>query len=436
MKTLEKRSFSPRVRGDQVSGFKSFVSRITYHVSLLFALHASLFTLTAQVKTGADLLVLKYFHLIEGKRIGLVTNHTGRLANGVFLADALHANSATKIVALFGPEHGIRGDAPDGAKMSDTIDAATGVPAYSLYGKINKPTPEMLKNIDVLMYDIQDIGARFYTYISTLSYAMEAAAEAGIPFLVLDRPNPIRGLGVEGFIREDSLRTFVGLHPIPISHGMTTGELATLFNEEGWLANGVKARLTVVRMEGWERTMWYDETDLPWIPPSPNMKYLSTAVVYPGMCLVEGTNLSEGRGTERPFEMIGAPFVRGEVLARQLNDAHLPGVVFDPIEFTPKSDPRSAPRPKHMDQVCGGVLIRVVERDSFEPVRTGIYVLSAVRRLFPDDFKWRIGGIDRLAGTKELRQSIDAGVHPDKIVEAWGDQLGAFKKLRMRYLLY
>lgn len=420
------------------SQFPHYLSPITVRrsLALLFILPSSLFIAVAQVKTGADLLLTEYLHLVAGKRVGLVTNHTGRLTNGIHLADALHANSSVKLVALFGPEHGIRGDAPDGMKKTDTVDVATGTPVYSLYGKINKPTPEMLKGIDVLLYDIQDIGARFYTYISTLSYAMEGAAEAGIPFIVLDRPNPIRGIGLEGFVREDSLRTFVGLHPIPIVHGMTTGELATLFNNEGWLANGAKARLTVVRMERWDRSMWYDETDIPWIAPSPNMKFLSTAVVYPGMCLIEGTNISEGRGTVRPFETIGAPFVHGEILARVMNDARLPGVQFDALRFTPRADPQAAPNPKHLDRECGGVFVRVVDRNSFEPVRTGVFLLSALKTLFPDDFKWRESAIDRLAGTKRLREGLNRGIHADEISRLWNAEAARFSHIRSKYLLY
>ena len=414
------------------------ISPITYHLSLLllFTLHTSLFTLSAQVQTGADLLFMKHFVLIKGKKVGLITNHTAVLSNGTHLADALKRDPSTDLIALFGPEHGIRGDAPDGLRRQDSIDAKTGIPVYSLYGKVYKPTREMLKNIDVLVFDIQDIGARFYTYISTLSYSMEAAAEAGIPFVVLDRPNPIGGVRVEGFIREDSLRSFVGLHPIPIAYGMTTGELATLFNEEGWLEGGIKADLTVVRLEGWRRSMWYDETGLPWIEPSPNMKFLSTAIVYPGMCLVEGTNVSEGRGTPRPFETIGAPFVNGDTLANELNKAQLPGVLFEAIRFTPEADPRAAPNPKHVGQICGGVSIRVTRRDLFEPVRTGVHLLAVLKKLYPGNFQWRRSGIDRLAGTRSLREGIDAGKDPEAVAREWADRVARFSRLRAKYLLY
>ncbi|MBP9212897.1 MAG: DUF1343 domain-containing protein, partial [Bacteroidetes bacterium] len=244
--------------------------------------------LTAQdrstVKTGADLLFEKHSSRINGKRVGLITNHTALLSNGKHLADALKDDPNVTLTALFGPEHGIRGDAPDGRTIRDTIDVKTGVPVYSLYGKISKPTPEMLKNVDVLIFDIQDVGARFYTFISTMYLCMEAAAEQKIPYIVLDRPNPINGILVEGPVRLDSLKSFVGWGPMPISHGLTVGELATMANSERWLSNGIVADLFVVPMEGWKRSQWYDQTNLRWVSPSPNMVSLNTAIVYPGLC--------------------------------------------------------------------------------------------------------------------------------------------------------
>lgn len=388
------------------------------------------------VRPGADVLLDSEFALIKGKRVGLVTNHSALLSDGRHLADALHASPDVKLVVLFGPEHGIRGDAPDGRTVRDSIDAATGIPVYSLYGAIRKPTPEMLRDVDVLLFDIQDIGARFYTYISTMSYAMEAAAEQHIPFVVLDRPNPIRGTWVEGFIRDDSLRSFVGLHPIPIAHGMTVGELARMFNGEGWLAEGVQADLTVVGMEGWERSLWYDETGLKWVRPSPNMATLNTAVVYPGTCLIEGTNLSEGRGTDRPFEYLGAPFVDGTRWAERLNAARLPGVTFEPVAFTPREIPRVTANPKYRDLDCSGILVQVTDRDRYEPVRTGVHILSSAKALFADSLRWREGAIDRLSGTKRLRRQIDTGRNPEDIVAGWTQEVRRFEEMRKQYLLY
>ncbi|MEX2089482.1 MAG: DUF1343 domain-containing protein [Bacteroidota bacterium] len=396
----------------------------------------AVFSLRAQVTAGADLLFQKHFSLIQGKRVGLVTNHSAILADGRHLADALAQNPEVKLVALFGPEHGIRGDAPAGAKIQDDTDARTGVKVYSLYGRINKPTPEMLQGVDVLVFDIFDVGARFYTYESTMSHAMEAAAEKNIPYIVLDRPNPIRGTWVEGFIRLDSLKSFVGLHPIPIAHGLTMGELATLFNSEGWLKNKVKANLTVIRMEGWKRTLWFDETGLKWMKPSPNIPTLASATVYPGTCFFEGTNLSEGRGTDKPFEYIGAPYVNGTQWAGELNSLNLPGVRFEPIEFVPREIPGAAMNPKHKGVPCGGVFVNVVDRNAFEPIRTAIHMLSILKRLYPGEFQWRAGSIDRLSGTPDTRLWIDAGEDAEKIVAAWKAGVEEFKKTRNEYLLY
>jgi uncharacterized protein YbbC (DUF1343 family) len=389
-----------------------------------------------QVKTGADLLFTKHFKLIEGKKVGLVTNHSALLSNGKHLADALNEDKRTKLVVLFGPEHGVRGDAPAGAKIENDIDKKTGVKVYSLYGAINKPTDEMLKDVDVLIYDIQDVGVRFYTYISTLGYAMEAAAEHKIPFIVLDRPNPIRGTWVEGFNRDDSLRSFVGLHPIVIAHGMTIGELATMYNDEGWMKEGVKAQLTVVKMEGWKRTMWYDQTGLKvWVKPSPNLPTLSSATLYPGTCLFEGVNISEGRGTDRPFEYIGAPYIDAMKWAMALNKCNLPGVTFEPTEFTPRTIEGYVVHPKYEGVHCGGVWVRITDRDKLEPVKVGVYMLATAKQLYPDSLKWR-RSINRLAGTPKLAQAIDAGVPPEKIVEMWKDDLAKFKKIRLKHLLY
>lgn len=391
--------------------------------------------LSAQVKVGADLLFEKHFHLIEGKRVGLVTNHSALLSNGKHLADALFEDKRTRLVALFGPEHGIRGDAPAGAKIQDDRDPKTGVPAYSLYGRINKPTPEMLKDIDVLLFDIFDVGVRFYTYESTMSLAMEAAAEQKIPYIVLDRPNPIRGIWVEGWVRLDSLKSFVGLHRTPIAHGMTMGELATMINGEGWLAGGVHARLTVIKMEGWKRTMWYDETGLKWVRPSPNIPTIHSAIVYPGTCFFEGTNVSEGRGTERPFEYIGAPFIDARGLADALNAFALGGVQFEPMEFTPQEIPNVVASPKYKGVKCGGVFVKVIDRNSFEPVKTAVYMLAAIKKLYPNDFQWR-GSIDRLAGTPRLRLAIDEGKRADEICSMWRREVEEFEKSRRKYLLY
>jgi uncharacterized protein YbbC (DUF1343 family) len=410
----------------------------TIFVTLLF-ISFSLFAQTTNlqvVKTGDDLLFEKYHDLVRCKRIGLVTNHSAVLSNGKHLADALSEDKDVKLVALFGPEHGIRGDAPDGKSIQHGVDPKTGVNVYSLYGKITKPTDEMLKDVDVLMYDIQDVGARFYTFISTLFLTMESAAEHDIPFIVLDRPNPIRGTEVEGPIRDDSLKSFIGWAPMPVAHGMTVGELATMANDRGWLKNGIKAKLTVIKMEGWKRTLWFDDTNLKWIKPSPNMATMRTAVVYPGTCFIEGTNVSEGRGSDKPFENIGAPWIDGEKLAKELNSYDLAGVRFEAIDFTPVNIDRMTTDPKYREQSCHGVYVNVTERNIFEPVRAGVAVLSAIHKLFPEKFEFRDRRIHLLAGTPKISEMILRGKSLDEIVNSWKEDVKEFKAAREKSLLY
>jgi uncharacterized protein YbbC (DUF1343 family) len=390
----------------------------------------------SQVTVGADRLFTDYSSLIEGKRVGLVTNHSAVLADGRHLADALIAWKKTSLVVLFGPEHGIRGDAPDGRTVQNGLDERTGLPVYSLYGKINKPTDEMLKDVDVLVFDIQDVGARFYTFVSTMFLSMESAAEHHIPIIILDRPNPIRGIQVEGPIRVDSMKSFVGWGPMPVSHGMTFGELARMANEEGWLAKNVRAELTVVPMIGWTRTMWFDETGRKWIKPSPNMSSLATAILYPGTCLIEGTSLSEGRGTEHPFEWIGAPYMDGIRWAEVLNAQGIPGVSFSPITFVPQEIPNVASNPKHRGKLCSGISIKITDRNAIEPFRLGLFILSTAKSVAPDSMKWRAGSIDRLSGTTELRRGLDAGKSPDELLRGWEPERSAFSKVRAKYLMY
>lgn len=389
-----------------------------------------------KVKTGAELLFEQRSDLIEGKRIAVITNHTAVLPDGRHLVDALFEYKKTSLVALFGPEHGVRGDAPDGRTVRDTIDEKTGVPVYSLYGRINKPTPEMLNNVEVLIFDIQDVGARFYTFISTMLLGMEAAAENNIHFVVLDRPNPITGRKVQGPLRIDSLKTFVGWVPIPIAHGLTVGELAVMANTSGWLKERIKAKLTVVKMENWKRTMWFEQTKLPWISPSPNMKSVNTAVVYPGMCLIEGINVSEGRGTELPFEQIGAPWIDGKLLAKQMNTLKLPGVTFEQAVFTPEEIPNVTSNPKYNNLRCEGIRLRITNRNNFQAVRTGIAVVHKIHALFKDSLKFRERGFDRLAGTPLIREGILSGKSVNEIESSWSEELRQFEAQRKKSILY
>jgi len=318
----------------------------------------------------------EFAHLFSGKRIGIITNHTAYNSSGVFISDVFQEIPDIQIVALFGPEHGIRGTEAAGRSIIDQEAAATGIPVYSLYGEVRKPTAEMLQNIDVLVYDIQDIGARYYTYISTMCLSMEAAAENDLPFVVLDRPNPINGTAVEGNILDTSFSSFVGLYPIPVRHGMTAGEIAMMVNGEGWLNGEINARLSIVPLTGWERGMWYDETGLAWRAPSPNMPDLDVATVYPGTCLFEGTNMSEGRGTYQPFLRIGAPWITGAQLEIINSVVDIPGIHLRPIEFTPRSIPGMAPQPKFVNEKISGILLNVSDRETFRPYLYGIALVK------------------------------------------------------------
>lgn len=372
-------------------------------------------TTPAAVVCGLDVLVADGFAPLVGKRVGVVTNHTGRTRDGRHIADVLHAEPSVELVALFGPEHGVRGVAAAGERVASSTDPATGLPVYSLYGKTKKPTDAMLDGIDTLVFDVQDVGARFYTYVYTMAYAMEASAALGKAFVVLDRPNPIGG-AVEGPLLEPAHASFVGLYPLPIRHGLTVGELARLFVREGWIEHGASLDLHVVPVRGWSRRRWYDETGLAWIAPSPNMRTLATATVYPGTCLVEGTNLSEGRGTTRPFEWIGAPWIDGPRLAADLAALGLAGVRFDAIAFTPESM-QSSPRPKHGGARCEGVAITVTDRDAFRPVKCGVALVWTVARNHPEAFRWR-RSIERLFGSDRLRRWVDGGVPLEDVFAA------------------
>jgi uncharacterized protein YbbC (DUF1343 family) len=336
--------------------------------------------------------------------------------------------SGVTVAALFSPEHGLWGAKQAGIETDSHVHPVYRLPIHSLYGKTRKPTLDMLQGVDVLVFDIQDIGARFYTYIYTMSLAMEAAAENGKRFVVLDRPNPITGHHVEGTILEPSLASFVGLYPIPVRHGLTAGELAKMFNEQGWLAGHVKADLVVIPMTGWRRGMWYDQTALRFIKPSPNMPNLETATVYPGLCLLEGTNVSEARGTAKPFRQFGAPWIDGKLLADRLNKLNL-SMRFEPTQFTPTSS-------KYEGQACNGVRISSAKRDRLEPYYSGVKIVNEIYRMYRGEFEWRTGHFDRLCGTPKVRRAISDGASLEKLREEWQVDLEAFRKIRDKYLLY
>lgn len=390
----------------------------------------------SRVIIGAEQLFSEEFlPLVKGKRIGLVTNHTGVLPDGTHLIDLLHENPEVDLSLLFGPEHGLRGEKD--AHVADGVDPETGISIISLYGKVRKPTNEMLKQVDVLVFDIQDIGARFYTYIKTMLRVQEAAAEEGIPFIVLDRPNPIGGTYVDGPVGK-ALEPVTGIGNIPVTHGMTIGELALMYNGERTAQGLSEAELTVIPMKNYSRTQWYDETGLPWIKPSPNMLTLETAAVYPATCLLEGTNISEARGTMFPFEHFGAPWVESEELARQLNSYKLEGVVFRPKTFSPDSlvDGIMIHPPKFLGEKVPGVEMHITDRNAFRSAEAGVYILHALLNLYPEKFEWREGRIDGLLGTSAVREQLQAGVHPDEIVGKWKKDISEFTEKRKKYLIY
>ena len=379
----------------------------------------------ANFQTGIEVLVHDRLDLIRGKSVGLITNPTGVDRELVSDVDLLARAPGVHLVALFGPEHGIRGAQQAGATVGSNHDPVTGLPVYSLYGKTRQPTPAMLKGVDVLVFDIQAVGARFYTYLYTMADAMKAAAAAHIPIIVLDRPDPIGGTKVQGPVLDPKFASFVGKYPIPLRYGMTIGELAELFNDQFHIG----ADLTVVKMRGWMRSMYYDDTPLQFVMPSPNMPTETTALVYPGMGLVEGTNVSEGRGTTRPFELAGAPWIDAEKLSRVLNDKHLGGVRFRPVHFTPTFS-------KYDGKSCNGIEVHVMDRDAFNPAVVGLSVIATIHDLYPHEFRFNESDFDRMVGNDWIRQDIEKGVPVAKMQRRWQAGLSQFEKIRQKYLLY
>ncbi|MBY6035071.1 DUF1343 domain-containing protein [Fictibacillus nanhaiensis] len=382
-------------------------------------------------KTGLEMLMHDQISLLKGKNVGLITNPTGIDRNLISIVDVLYNHPDIGLKALYGPEHGVRGSAQAGQYIESYTDPKTGLPVYSLYGPTKKPTAAMLEGIDVLVFDIQDVGTRFYTYIYTMAYAMEAAKENNIPFVVLDRPNPLGGEQVEGPVLDPAYSSFVGLYPIPLRHGMTVGELAQLFNQEF----DIDADLEVVKMKGWKRSWTYEDNRLEWVLPSPNMPTVDTAITYPGAALIEGTNVSEGRGTTKPFELIGAPFINGDDLAKALNEQGLPGVKFRPASFTPTFS-------KHAGKLSHGVEIHVTDKKLFQPVLSGITLVKMIHDMYPADFAFRAEDsagrsfFDLLIGNGWVRDAIESGSSVEEIVSRYDEKLSEFKKLRKNYLLY
>ncbi|MGA9120941.1 MAG: DUF1343 domain-containing protein [Bacteroidota bacterium] len=393
-------------------------------IVLLFAFPLLLYS---QVLPGADILVQNRLDLLKGKRVGLVTNQTGRLQSGEYLLDALVRRNI-RVVALFGPEHGIRGEAAPGEIVDDTIDRRTGIRVYSLYGKVNKPTGAMLDSVDMLIYDIQDVGVRYYTFISTMYYVMESAAQHQIPLLVLDRPDPLGGTTVDGPVLEDSLKSFVGMMPIPVVYGLTCGELAQMINGERWLEGGAEADLTVIPMKGWRRSMKWSDTGLPWIPPSPNIPDPETCFAYPVTCFLEATNVSEGRGTDHPFQIIGAPFINGDSLAEAMTKA-CPSIHWEPAQFTPRSS-------KHQGSICQGVRISVDSLQRYAPTEGALSLLMTLSGMYPEQCIIREKGLARLAGTTMVQQCLLHRISVEQTLSLWREASSRFEKKSLPYRIY
>ncbi len=438
-----------------------FVGRSAFAVALIFLSgsaacrsterNARQFGESFRIRLGLEVFLETPARWVGGKRVGLVTNPTGVNADLFSGVTLMIEHSEIDLAVLYGPEHGIRGDAQAGESVPFFMDDVFDLPVFSLYGPFEKPStgmlkgidatmrafdtqntgkiPEkdMVKEIDVMVFDMQDVGTRIYTYISTMAYCMQACADAEIPFIVLDRPNPINGIDMEGPLLEyPEFSSFVGLYPIPVRHGLTIGELAGLFNGE--FMDG-KVDLHVVPMRGWKREMWFDETGLPWVNPSPNMPTLNTAAVYPGQVFLEGTNISEGRGTTKPFEFMGAPWIDGNSLCREMNERKLPGAYFRESWFTPTFS-------KYKGERCGGGQIHVTDRNRYRSFSTTLVLLSTIRRMYPEKMKFHVRYFDLIMGTPGIREALEEGMDVEKIVQSYQADLDTFADLRKPYLLY
>lgn len=383
------------------------------------------------LETGLDVLVEKQLSKLDRKRVGIASHPAA--------VDLQLMDSATRLIragvnltALFGPEHGYTGMVADGAPVENSTDTRTGLPVYSLYGKTKEPTPDMLQGVDVLLFDMQDVGVRYYTFLSTLVYVLRGAAKAGKPVMVLDRPNPINGIQREGPLVDPGFESFIGILPIPMRHGLTLGELALMANHQ----MRIQCDLTVIQMEGWRRSMWFEAVGHAWVPTSPGIPRFETTLPYVGTCLVEGTNLSEGRGTPLPFEVVGAPWVDGFTLAEKMNALKLPGVIFRPYAFIPCSS-------KHAGKHCQGVQLHITDRQGFRPVYTGLHLVAACRELFPADFQFLTSSweghpahFDLLVGSAHPRLQLTAGATVEHIVSGWGDIINHFESSIQDFLLY
>jgi uncharacterized protein YbbC (DUF1343 family) len=386
--------------------------------------------MTVKVKLGIDVFMENYVSELKEKKIGLLTNQTGANAELVSTIRLFHEHPHIQLVALFAPEHGLKTNIKEGEQFSDSIHSATGVPVFSLYGVSKKPTDIMMESVDIVVFDMQDIGTRYYTYIYTMAYMMEACARTGKKMYVLDRPNPIGGHVVEGNLIDTDFTSFVGLYPIPTRHGMTVGELASYFNVEF----NIKCDLVVVDMEGWNRKLFFSETGLPWIPPSPNTTSTDMMLLYPGTCLLEGTNLSEGRGTTQPFEIVGAPFLDGEKLQDEVNALCIEGIRARAVSFTPTYQ-------KYTGEHCEGIQLHITDHNTIQPVRTFVRILALIAKLYPTDLKFLEYGslkhplFDLLAGNSKLRIGLE-NADVEEYLQKCKHDSNAFIQKRKKYLRY
>jgi len=383
----------------------------------------------SRVLLGNDVLLREHLSEIQGKRLGLVANVASVTGDLVPLHLVLHKHPRFALTKLFSPEHGFQTTVQDALPVPDAKDPATNLPVYSLYGKAKAPTPKMLKGIDLLLFDLQDAGLRFYTYLSTLYYCLQACARAKVPVIVLDRPNPLAGARVQGPMLQSRFSSFLGVAQLPLRHGMTLGELALYLNA----VQALRAKLKVIPMKGWMRGMWFDQTGLAWVPPSPNLPSFDSTLAYPATCLIEGTNLSEGRGTPRPFEQIGAPWVDPAGLTYDLNALGLGGVRFSPATFTPTRD-------KHRGRICFGVEVDLTDRKRFDPIATGVGLLKVLLKTYPDKFSWRKEGrrffIDLLLGTDLIRKVLEEGKTASGLRNPEVATTRRFLERRKEFLLY
>ena len=401
---------------------------------ILFSFSCSSQEKTDKVLYGSDILISEKLDFLKDKKVGLVINQASVLNNGTSLLDTLKSLDVN-ITAIFSPEHGFYVDHSAGEKV-ESENNKYGIQAYSLYGKTRKPIPEMLENVDVIIFDLQDVGARFYTYISTMYYILQSAAENVKQVIILDRPNPISGNKLLGPVLINELKSFIGIAPINMIHGMTIGELANLFVNENYIESRKKLDLQIIKMKNWKREFFWDDFNSDWIPTSPNIPDFETVLVYPATCLLEGTNISEGRGTDHPFKIIGAPFIDSGKLLDELNQLNLQGFELQTIDFTPESIPGMAANPKYENQVCHGITIHITDKNKFDQLDFGVKLLVTLHRLYPGDFEFKYDHFDKLLGDKKVREMILENESAESIISYVNQQSEKFNSIRKKYLLY